>query len=67
MKNILINNIIFIDYKKIKNREIKSNKYKSSKILIPSKFKFSIVKKFFFCFYLDWFNFFFTFYKREQT
>ena len=51
MKNILINNIVFAE--KVKNKEIKSNKYKCLKIIIPSKFKFLRVNKFFFfSFYL---------------
>lgn len=38
MENILINNFVFGDSEKIKNREIKSNKYKCLKIIIPFKF-----------------------------
>ena len=54
MENILINNIVFGDSEKIKNREIKSNKYKCSKIIISSNFKYSKVKIiFFFGFYHD--------------
>lgn len=44
----LINNIVFDDSEKIKNREIKSNKYKCSKMIISSNFKYSKVKKIFF-------------------
>ncbi len=49
MENVLINNIVFDDSEKIKNREIKSNKYKCSKIIISSK-STQRLKKFFFWF-----------------
>lgn len=54
MENILKKNFVFGHSEKIKNREIKSKKYKCSKIIIPSNFMFSKVKEiFFFGFSLD--------------